>query len=154
MNQNHPGWLMIVPHLLAVCILFISGCHSSSFLQMQENYGVRLPDNCSVKEKVSVFVGSDRIELHKLQYEEDTVSELFRWKEFDDSARKEMDQIFSVLKEDEQRDPSIHASGLIAEITEKYPELLYDRVSEKRGIVCYLLFDQADLVMYVCEANY
>lgn len=153
MNQKLPRWQRIVLHLLAVCVLFLSGCHSASFLQMQENYGISLPANCTVLETVSVFAGFDRIALHKLQYEEDTVSELFRWKEFDDSARKEIDQIFSVLKEDEQRDPSIHASGLIAEITEKYPELLYDRVSEKKGIVCYLLFDRANLVMYVCEAN-
>ena len=141
--------------ILIVAFCFLStGCHHESFLAMDENYGILLPSNCEVIDSTSVYVGFDSIRIHKLGYDKDTITELFQWKEYDNTVQEDMDKMFSLLAECEKRDPSIQANGLIQDISKELPHLRYYNVPKSSGIVCYLLIDQANLVLYVCEANY
>lgn len=141
--------------LLCLALALLAGC-GSSFLGMRENYGISLPENCEITDRASVFIGPDRIAIKKLQYSEDTITGLFPWRAADGALQKDLDRMFQLLTECERRDPEIRASGLIAEITNKLPALRYYKATEPEasGVVCCLLLDTSELVLYVCEANY
>ncbi len=139
--------------IVTICFLIV-GCYHESFLAMDENYGIVLPSNCEVIDSVSVYIGFDSIRIHKLNYDEDTISELFQWKEYDKIVQDDMDRMFNLLTECERRDTGIKSDGLINSISKELPRLRYYNVAKSSGIVCYLLIDQTNLVLYVCEANY
>lgn len=139
---------------LLLVLLLLAGC-GTSFLAMRENYGISLPENCEITEQTAVYIGFDRVAIHKLQYSEDTISELFPWQAADGILQGELEQMFQILTECERRNPELRASALTAEITEKLPELRYYKLSdlEARGVFCCLLLDESKLVLYVCEEN-
>lgn len=140
--------------ILIITLCFLStGCYHESFLAMEENYGIVLPSNCEVIDSSSVYIGFDSIRIHKLSYDKDTISDLFQWKEYDTTVQEDLDRMFRLLSECERRDPSIQANGLIHNISKELPHLRYYNASKSSGIVCYLLIDEANLVLYVCEAN-